>query len=447
MKKNDLYEAEIESVSYGGNAVAKIDGMAVFVPHGVAGDRALIRILKTSRSYAFGKIEKIVTPSADRTPHFCENAHKCGLCFGEFSYETELKYKKKFVEDAMRRIAGVDTPVDDVLPSPVYAGYRNKVFYPVSEKDGKVSIGFYRQRSHDVIDIDRCPLQHPVFAGLIPAVRDWMERYSVPAYDEKTCKGLIRHVGGRTAVRTGETVAVIVAARKIPREKELCDALYAAVPGLSGVVLNINKKAGNEILGDRFVTLRGNGRLSEFIGELRFDVSAPSFFQINPYQVERLYSKALELAAPEKDDVLLDLCSGAGTITLFFARHVKKAVGVEIVPEAVEDAKRNAENNGVKNAEFICADAGTAAKELLSEGFKPTLITLDPARRGLDAEAVSAAASFGAKKIVYVSCDPTTLARDLKLFCEKGYAVEKVSPVDMFPRTYHVETVVLMTKK
>ncbi|MBR2327850.1 MAG: 23S rRNA (uracil(1939)-C(5))-methyltransferase RlmD [Clostridia bacterium] len=448
MNKNDLVTARLEAVSYGGNAIARVDKMVVFVPRGVAGDLCELRILKVQKSFAFAKIENIIAPSPDRADHFCRYGGKCGCCFADFGYDTELKYKKSFVKDALLKIAGVDLPVCDVLPSPKVTAYRNKVQFPVSKENEELKIGFYRSRSHSVIDIDRCPLHNEVFDAVIPVFRKWITDYNISVYDEKSCRGLIRHIGGKTGVKSGETVIIIVATKEsVPHTDKLTKALTEAIPSLSGIVLNVNSKPGNEILGDRSVCLYGKEKLTEFIGDLKFNVSTLSFFQINPYQVERLYSKALELADPTKEDVLLDLCSGTGTITQFFARHVKKAVGIEIVPDAVKDAKENAALNGLDNCEFICGEAGEVSDRLLSEGFSPSIITLDPARKGLSEFAITTVSKFMPKKIVYISCDPTTQARDLKILLEKGYEITAVCPVDMFPRTYHVESVVGLRRK
>ncbi len=448
MKKNDLVTATIDAVSYGGNAVARVDGMAVFVPRGVVGDVCELRITKVQKSFAFARIERIITPSPERKEHFCSYGGKCGCCFADFDYETELKYKKGFVKDAFTRIAGVTHEVSDVVPSPRITNYRNKVQFPVNNENGELKMGFYRSRSHDIIDIDRCPLHHEVFDSVIPVFRKWISDFNISVYDEKSCRGLIRHIGGKTGVKSGETVIIIVATKEsVPHTDKLTKALTEAIPSLSGIVLNVNSKPGNEILGDRSVCLYGKEKLTEYIGDLKFNVSTLSFFQINPFQVERLYSKALELADPTKEDVLLDLCSGTGTITQFFARHVKKAVGIEIVADAVKDAKENAVLNGIENCEFICGEAGEVSDRLLSEGFSPSIITLDPARKGLSEFAITTVSKFMPKMIVYISCDPTTQARDVKVLLEKGYEITAICPVDMFPRTYHVECVVGLRRK
>ncbi len=447
MKKNDIITAEIEAISYGGSGICKADGIVVFVPRTVKGDLCEIRILKVFKSYAFGKIERLIAPSSEREEHFCLFGGKCGCCFADFSYETELKYKKRFIEDAFSRIGKTEFEISNVIPSPKTVGYRNKAMFPVSKKNGELKIGFYRQHSHSIVDIERCMLHDSAFDAVIPVFKDWILKNNVSVYDELTGKGLIRHVGGRVGVKTNEVMIIIVAnGEKLPNVSSLIEELKAKINGLKSVILNVNNKTGNEIMGEKCITLWGDDFITDLIGDLSFSVSPLSFFQINPYQVEKLYTTALELMQPQKNDILLDIFCGTGTITQFFARKVSKAVGIEIVKEAVIDAEKNAERNSLSNCTFICEDAGIAAKELKESGFKPDIVTLDPARKGLDELAVKTVCEFSPKKIVYIACDPTTQARDVKKFVENGYEIKKIQPVDMFPRTYHIENVVLLTK-
>ena len=350
------------------------------------------------------------------------------------------------MEDALRRIGGLDLSVDVIHGAEAPECYRNKAQFPVSDRSGRLSIGFFRARSHDVIDVERCLLQRPEADAAARAVKGWMERFKVPAYDELTHKGLVRHVYVRTN-RNGESlVCLICNGTKLPHLNALIDALQVAVPGMVGLVLSINREKTNVILGKNYQTLWGQDFLYDTLCGLTFKLSVPSFFQVNPMQTEVLYRKAAEFAGLTGDETVVDLYCGTGTISLVLAEQARQVIGAEIVPSAIEDAKENAARNGLANTEFICADAKEAAAELVRRGIKPDVISVDPPRKGMAEEVIGHIASMEPKKIVYVSCDPATLARDLSRFAALGYQAEKAEAVDMFPRAHHVETVCLLSK-
>ncbi len=445
LKKNQIYESQIISWSSDGAGVCRIGGRAVFVPCGMPCERWEIRIVKVTNSAVFGKGERLLSPSPDRIEPDCPHYRKCGGCsMRHASYEAELCFKLERVNEAYKRIAGLKLRAEEIIGAEDTLRYRNKAIYAVGEGPVK---GFFRPRSHEIIPIEGCLIQDEASDRAAKAVCDFMAENSIPAYDELSGKGLVRHVFTRYGRSSGELQVTVVAAGGFgSKTQALAEAIRNACPECVSIVLNVNRTKGNTVLAGDFYTLWGKDTISDTLCGLRFELSPRSFYQINPVQAEKLYYKALEYAAPDGKGLILDLYCGAGTISLCLARGCEKVIGAEIVPEAVENAKANAERNGITNAEFICADAGEAAAELLRRGTKPDAVVVDPPRKGLAPDVIDSICGMEPQRVVYVSCDVATQARDLKLFAEKGYKAEKSTAVDMFPRTSHVETVVCLTR-
>ena len=449
MEKNKIYRAEIIAYAGDGSSIARIHDMVVFVPGGAVGDQCDIRIVKIAKNYAYGRIERIFIKSKNRIEPECPHASKCGgCCYWHISYEEELRAKSKKVQDAIQRIGGIAMEPEAVCGSDSIYHYRNKAQYPVGIKDDEIITGFYRARSHDIIPMERCLIQTELADNLAKCVRDWMTEYRVAPYNENTRSGFIRHIYVRSGFATGQVLLCIVTkSAKLPAVGELIQAARQTVPGLCGIVLNINKKTGNAILGDRYITLWGNDTLEDVLCGNRFQLSPAAFYQVNRAQAEKLYEAALQYAELDQTKTALDLYCGAGTITLALAHSAKEVIGAEIVPQAVENAKQNAKLNYITNARFICADAGQAATHLAEEGIRPGVIVVDPPRKGIDQATVDAIGAMAPERVVYVSCDPATLARDIKLLGEQGYQLKRYKVFDLFPRTFHVETVCLLSRK
>ena len=444
LHQNQIYTGTVEGYSSEGLGIVRLDGAVVFVPQAIRGEEIDLRVTKVMKTAAAGEIVKIHNLSPERTKPECPYFGKCGGCdFQHMSYTEELWAKRQRVQDALTRLGGTDLQVEEILGAKDPTHYRNKSQYPVGA-DG--AIGFFRARSHQVVPIDRCLIQSEVSDRTAKAVGNWMKRYRVSAYDETTGKGLVRHIYVRVN-RKGESLCCVIAnGKQLPREPELAAYVRAAAPGTVGVVLNTNTKKGNVILGEKYRTLWGQDFLMDTLCGLQFKLSVPSFYQVNRDQAEVLYGKALEFAALTGEETVLDLYCGTGTITLCLAKQAKKAIGAEIVPPAIEDAKENAARNNIENAEFFCGDAADIAAKLEREGLRPDVITVDPPRKGLAPEVIASVAGMGPKRVVYVSCDPATLGRDVKIFDGFGYKAVRAAAVDMFPGTRHVETVVLLSK-
>ena len=444
LQKNQLHEVSITGYAAGGMGVARIDGQVVFVHGGVRGERCVVRVLKVLKNAAYAKVEEILERSPARREPDCPHYPACGGCdFRHVSYEEELEAKRQRVEDALRRIGGVDIRVEEILGSPAVEGYRNKSQFPVSPQ-GRV--GFYRARSHDVVPALDCRLQSPQANAVAKAVEAYLQEFSVPAYDERTGEGLLRHIYVRTNCEGHALVCLVVNGESLPCEEELTERIRAACPATIGVVLNGNCRDTNVILGEKYRVIWGEDSLMDTLCGLKFQLSVPSFYQVNRRQAERLYNKAVEFAGLTGCETVLDLYCGAGTITLAMARHALRAVGAEIVPEAIVNARENARMNGVENVEFFQGDAGDVAKKLTAGSMRPDVVVVDPPRKGLGPDVIPAIAAMGPERVVYISCDPGTLARDVRRFSEAGYEMKCVLAVDMFPGTSHVETVVLLSK-
>ncbi len=448
--KNQIVELEITSLTAQGSGIGRIEGMAVFVPATAQGDVIRAKILKVAKNYAFGKIEEILCPSPDRVVSQCPQFPKCGGCLTRhISYEAELKAKEQQVKDALTRIGGFsDLEVLPIIGADHPDHYRNKAQLPVAAgADGGLHMGFYAPHSHRVVDAQTCLLQPEIFRTVTDTVRQWAEKFQPQPYDERTHTGKFRHLYIRYGEKTGEVmVCLVVNGNGLKGEQELVRMLRETVPGLKSVVVNHNRERTNVILGKKCRTIWGQDFITDELCGLRFKISPLSFYQVNRSQAERLYGIAKKYAGLTGKETLLDLYCGTGTIGLTMADQAKEIIGVEIVEQAVADAWENARRNGIPNARFLCADAPKAAEQLAKEGVSPDVIVLDPPRKGCGEELVQVAAGMNPKRIVYVSCDPATLARDLKYFAQRGYAPRQAVPVDLFPRTGHVETVVLLSK-
>ena len=439
LEKNKVYRARVEGYTSEGLGVARIDGQAVFVHRALRGEDCDILLLKVLKNAAFGKAVKVYTPSPHRTEPDCPYYGRCGGCdFRHMDRAEELDAKRQRVQDALRRIGGSAVTVESIDGGePLH--YRNKSQYPVAA-DG--SVGFYRARSHQVVPVERCLIQKPQADKAAQALRDYIRTYGVRCYDEKTRRGLVRYLYIRTNGAGQSLLCVLVNGRKLPHEQELVELLRQAVPDAVGVVLGVNTQPTGAVLGTEYRTLWGADVLTDTLCGLTFRLSVPSFYQVNREMAEVLYDKAVEFAGLTGGETVLDLYCGAGTITQVMARHAGQVIGAEIVPEAIEDAKENAKRNNIANVAFFCGDASAVAADFAAKGLRPDVICVDPPRKGLTPEVVQAAVQMAPRRIVYVSCDPATLARDVKLFAQSGYEAVRAAAVDMFPGTANVESVV-----
>ena len=444
VEKNEELELTIDRVTLEGAGVGRVDGFALFVPGALAGERVWIHVIKVAASYAVGKLLEIVEPSACRMEPLCPVYDRCGGCaFGHVTYEEELRIKERQVADALTRLGGLtDVPTRPILGMDRPERYRNKGAFPYGMTEQGPAFGFYAPRSHRLVPVQDCLIEREGVCRAVNAVKAWADRCHIQPYDERTGKGCLRHAVARVTT-AGELMAVVVTKGDLPHKKELIDSLSFA----DSVYWNRNDKNTNVIFGDRFALLSGKPALRETLGGIAFEVSPRSFLQVNLVQTQKLYGAALDLLDPQPDETVADVYCGIGTISLFLAQKARKVIGVEVVPEAVENAKENAERNGIKNASFLCAPAEEALPRLVADGQRIDCLTVDPPRKGCDPQVIDAILSSGAKRLVYVSCNPATLARDVKLLTSGGYTVRAVQPVDMFPRCGHVETVVLLCRK
>lgn len=446
MQKNEEFVLDIVDVTAEGSGVGRADGMAVFVPLTAVGDRAKVKILKTKKTYAYGKLMSLVKPSKSRIDNDCPCFNQCGGCvYRHISYEAEKTIKENKVYENIKRIGMVD-----MKPQPIIADepdrYRNKAQYPLS-LDGKA--GFYAFHSHRIIPCNDCLLQPEIFSTITDCVTDWVRKNDISIYDEVSNKGFLRHVYIRKAQVTGEImVCLVINGDILPESEALVDALISLCgESLKSVQININKKDTNVILGDKCKTIYGEDYITDILCGVKIRLSPLSFYQVNHTMAEKLYQKTAEYAKPQGKNII-DLYCGAGTIGLSMAGEAKSIIGVEIIPEAVEDAKYNAKINGIENARFICADATAAAEQLAKEGITADTVIVDPPRKGCSVEVIETIANaFKPETVVYVSCDSATLARDIKIFGENGYRLKEYTPCDLFPRTAHVETVALLVRK
>lgn len=449
VEKNRDYIVDISGLTSEGSGVARIEGFTVFVEGGIPNEQAEIRIVKVLKNYAYGKLIRVLKLAPSRVEPSCEVVKRCGGCqLQHMNYEAQLQYKTRQVKDAIERLGGLkDVTIHDTIGMDNPWNYRNKAQFPVG-MDGEVKIGFYANRSHEIINTPQCSIQDAINDNVVQAVREFIKKYDISVYDENTGKGLIRHIVTRKGFRTGEVmVCIVINGDAIPCDKALIEMLKSRIENLKSVVLNINKKNTNVILGERNIVIFGEEAIYDYIGEFKFKISPLSFFQVNPIQTEVLYNKALEYADLKGDEVVFDAYCGIGTISLFLSKKAKKVYGVEIVPQAIDNAKENARLNNIKNAEFIVGESEKVIPDMYKKGIEADVIVVDPPRKGCDEKLLEVIAQMGPERVVYVSCNPATLARDLKYLSERGYRVKEIQPVDMFPQTTHVETVVCLSRK
>ena len=447
LTKNQIYEAVITDYTSEGQGVAHIEGCAVFIPNAIEGERYKVRIELARKTWAAGKIVEILEKSPHRVNRECPVAKLCGGCdFWHMDYDAESKLKANRVKNCLNRMAGENLEELPILAAPTCHGYRNKAQYPVASKKGRAYAGFFRAGTHQVVENQRCLILPEETDRVKDTVMDYVNHFKVSAYDEVEHKGLLRHIYVRRgAVSKQILLCLVINGRSIPKAHELVNRLKK-IPGFTTLVLSINTRKGNAVLGDEFITLHGPGYIEDTLCGLTFRLSPRSFYQVNHHQAQRLYEAAISQAEITKNDTVLDLYCGVGTITLAMASAAGKVIGVEVIPQAVEDARDNAKRNNIENAEFFCGDAGQAALELEAKGIKADVVVVDPPRKGLNADTIEALHRFAPRRIVYVSCDPATLARDVALLKERGYKLKNALAADLFPRCSHVESVCTLVK-
>ena len=454
VEKNKEYILDIISQGYEGEGIAKIDGYPIFIEGALQGEKVKVKIVKVKKSYAYGKLLEIIEKSEGREEPKCSNYKRCGGCsIQHMNYKKQLDFKWNRVKDCISKIGGISK---EIVNYPIGMNenpyrYRNKVQLPIGKVNGEIVIGFYAPRSHNIINIDSCLIQDEVADNVAKLTKEWINKYNIePATidGEFNPSGILRHIMIRKAFKTGEVMVVLVATKeKVPFIDEFKKIIIENIEGIKSIVLNVNPKNTNVILGEKCITLYGKDIIQDYIGNFKFNISPLSFFQVNPKQTEILYNKALEYANLTGKETVFDAYCGTGTITLFLSQKAKKVYGVEIIEPAIINAKENAKLNNVENAEFFVGKSEEIIPQLINEGIKAEVIVVDPPRKGCDIKLLDAIGETKPEKIVYVSCDPSTLARDLKILEEKGYKTIKVQPVDMFPQTSHIENVVLLTKK
>ena len=457
--KNDEVDILIEDISNEGEGIGHVNGYALFVKDTLPGDYVHAKIIKVKKSYGFARLMDIIKPSEDRTEAVCENAVRCGGCqLQHYRYDRQLDYKQNKVKNALVRMGGFAADFIDSVMEPVIGmdnpyNYRNKAQFPVGkDKEGNTVIGFYAGRTHSIIDSRYCYIQSEVSNKVVSIIRSWIERYGISPYEETKHSGLIRHILVRNGFKTGEVmVCLVVTSKKVPALDKLVE-LLGDIDGLVSVCLNINKDKTNKILGDKIINVYGRDYIEDYIGDVKYRISPLSFYQVNPVQTEKLYSTALDFAGLTGNETVWDLYCGIGTISLFLAKSAKSVLGVEIVPQAISDAKVNAQINNIDNALFTCG-AAEDVEDFLTENElqhiygNPDVIVVDPPRKGCDSKLLDTIISHSPERIVYVSCDPATLARDLKILCEDVYEIKRVRACDMFGMSGHVETVVLLSQQ
>lgn len=445
--KNQIYTATITDYTIQGQGIAHVEGCAVFIPNAIAGEVCEIQITKAAKTWAAGRIRNILEVSPHRVNRACPQSKLCGGCaFQHMDYQEECRLKAERVRQALNRLGGEALEAMDLLPAPETRGYRNKAQYPVAQEKQRAIAGFYREGTHQVVSCPQCGILAPEMDAVRDAVVDYMNLYRVSAYDEGTGTGLVRHIYVRKGWVSGQLlVCLVVNGTRLPRQEALLERLQR-IPGFATLVLSVHQKPGNAVLGNTFHTLFGPGWIEDTLCGLTFRLSPRSFYQVNHDQAERLYHLAMEGAGIQKTDIVLDLYCGVGTITLAMAKAAGRVIGVEVEPQAVADARDNARRNGIENAEFFCGDAGQAAVSLREQGLTPDVVVVDPPRKGLSPDVIQALAQMSPRKIVYISCDPATLARDVALLKVQGFQLLEARAVDMFPRCAHVETVAWLSK-
>ncbi|SDK36452.1 23S rRNA (uracil(1939)-C(5))-methyltransferase RlmD [Sediminibacillus albus] len=445
VKKNQTIELSFQDLTHEGAGVGKVDGYPLFVPYALPGETAKVKVVKVNKNFGFGKLLDIKDVSPERVEPPCDVYIQCGGCqLQHMSYSLQLEMKQNQVKNALRKIAHLeDVPVHPVIGMEDPWRYRNKVQIPVGERDGELITGFYQKRSHKIIEgMDRCVIQDEVNDRMVEVVRRMADRLGISAYDEESDKGVLRHIMVRTGQQTGETMIVLITRTdELPKQEEIVKEIHETYPHVKSIVHNVNKKKTNVIFGKDTNVIWGNEYIYDNIGDIKFAISAKSFYQVNPPQTKRLYDTALEYAALTGGETVVDAYCGIGTISLFLAQQAKKVYGVEIVQEAIADAKKNAKLNHIENAEFYVGEAEKVMPWWTAQGLRPDVIVVDPPRKGCDEALLEAMITMKPERIVYVSCNPSTLARDLRILEDGGYETKQVQPVDMFPQTGHIEAV------
>lgn len=453
MKKDEIYQITIEDMSHTGEGIGKVNGFPLFVKDALIGDEVEVKVIKAKKNYAFARLMKIIRPSAKRTEAPCPVHRQCGGCqIQAMDYGAQLEFKQNMVANNLKRIGGFeDVPMETIVGMNDPFRYRNKAQYPIGRnKEGKLIAGFYAGRTHNIMECEDCLLGDEGNVVILRKILQFMDAFGIEPYNESTGTGLVRHVLIRKGYFTGQwMVCIVINGTKLPKADVLIDSLRS-VEGMTSVSVCVNTRRDNVIMGTEYETLWGMPYIQDTISDIRYRISPLSFFQVNPVQTQRLYNKALDYAELSGNETVWDLYCGTGSISLFLAKQAKKVYGVEIIPQAIEDAKANASDNGIHNVEFLVGKA----EEVFVNAFKENpaeatadVVVVDPPRKGCDGELLHTMIKMGPKRIVYVSCDSATLARDLKILCEGGYELGKVCPVDMFPNTVHVETVCLLLKK
>ncbi|ADC50039.1 RNA methyltransferase, TrmA family [Alkalihalophilus pseudofirmus OF4] len=448
--KNQIIEVQIEDLTHDGAGVAKVDGYALFIPKALPGEKIKAKVVKVKKGYGFARVMETIEESPHRTEPLCPIYHQCGGCqLQHMSYEAQLTYKQKQVKDVLARIGQItDIPVHPTLGMNDPWRYRNKAQVPVGEEEGGLIAGFYQERSHRIIDMDECLIQHQENDDVVSKVKEIAKKYGIRGYDEDKHKGTLRHVVARYGKQTGDIMVVLVTrGKELPNKKNIIEEIRESIPDVKSIVQNINPKRTNVIFGDQTIVLWGDEYIYDSIGDIRFAISARSFYQVNPDQTKVLYDKALEYADLKGDETVIDAYCGIGTISLFLAQKAKHVYGVEIVPEAISDAKKNAEINGFTNVDFAVGEAENVMPWWYAQGIRPDVIVVDPPRKGCDEKLLETILNMKPKRVVYVSCNPATLARDLRVLEDGGYKTKEVQPVDMFPHSTHVEVVSQIVRK
>ncbi|PKR84020.1 23S rRNA (uracil(1939)-C(5))-methyltransferase RlmD [Heyndrickxia camelliae] len=449
VQKNEYIDVVFEDLTHEGNGVAKVDGYPLFVPNGLPGEKAKIKVIKLNKGYGFGRLIELYEKSPDRVEPNCPIYKECGGCqLQHLSYPGQLRAKHNQVQEVLTRIGKIENAiVHPVLGMEDPWRYRNKAQVPVGEREGGLIAGFYQKRSHDIIDMEACLIQQEKNDEVVQSIKRICEKHGVRAYNEQTHKGTLRHIMARSGMKTGEIMVVLITRNTdLPNKNQIIQDIIQSNPDIKSIVQNINTKKTNVIFGDETKVLWGNEFIYDYIGNIRFAISARSFYQVNPEQTKVLYDQALKYAGLSGKETVIDAYCGIGTISLFLAQQAKKVYGVEIVPEAIEDAKRNAKLNEIENVEFAVGEAETVIPKWYEDGVKADVLVVDPPRKGCDETLLQTIIEMKPKKVVYVSCNPATLARDLRILEDGGFKTAEVQPVDMFPQTMHVETVVLMSR-
>jgi len=450
LEKNAHYNVAIEDIGTNGLGIGRVSGFTVFVDGALIGDVVETKIVKVKKNYAVGKLIRVAKPSAMRVKPMCDKFELCGGCtLQSLSYKAQLELKTRLVKNTLSKIGKIDADVLPIIGMENPYNYRNKAVFPIGyNRQGKLSIGLYAANSHNIVDVPACAIQHPVCEQIISAVRKFILDNNISVYNETTGMGLMRHLVVRTGFATDEVLVILVInGTDLPCKAILVDTL-SKISGIMGIVLNINTARTSVALSRTVKTIWGNSHITDYIGDTKFEISPLSFYQVNPVQTKILYDTALKLANPDPNETLIDLYCGIGTIALYSSAHVHQVVGVEVAPEAIADAKRNQQVNNIANAQFIeGAVEEIVPKMIETENLSADIVVLDPPRRGCDEKLLQAIANISPKKVVYISCDPATLARDLAFLCENGFGVQCVQPIDMFPHTMHVETVVLLQRQ